>query len=89
MSKKPWEFENSLCSEIGTELFYIEDGYKEAREVNLEYKMAKKLCNGCVNLLDCADWGIKHEAFGIWGGLTPIERRQIRKWKKITLNQIY
>ncbi len=45
----------------------------------------KKICNGddetppCPVRDECRDWGIRHEKFGIWGGLTEIERRRERK----------
>tara|TARA_B100000214_G_C23937828_1_gene614050 strand:- start:709 stop:864 length:156 start_codon:yes stop_codon:yes gene_type:complete len=35
----------------------------------------------------CAEHGIHHEAFGIWGGLTTKDRREIRRKRNIILDQ--
>ena len=36
------------------------------------------LCFNCPVLDECARWGIHHEQFGIWGGLTDWQREEIR-----------
>jgi hypothetical protein len=81
--KKPWNFEKPLCAEIGVELFYLEDR-DEVDHLNLyDYNMAKNTCNSCIHKTECAEWGIYHENFGIWGGTTPLERTQIRRKRGI------
>jgi hypothetical protein len=47
--------------------------------------MAKSICNRCPHRIECAEWGIEKERFGIWGGLTERARQLIRKEKNITL----
>ena len=40
---------------------------------------AKLICAGCPVRQECLDYAIaKREVRGIWGGLTPVERRQAR-----------
>lgn len=46
---------------------------------------AKKMCADCPVLAMCAEYAVKFEAHGIWGGLMPMERRQIRKDLRIVL----
>lgn len=78
--KKPWEFEDPRCAEVGVELFFnrdYDDGPKNMKFDN--YKDAKKICETCDHKIECAEWGIKHEVHGMWGGLTPQERKQIRR----------
>ena len=81
MSKRPWEFEEPICAEIGNIYFYLDD--KDERDPNSisDYNIAKSLCSQCLHRVDCAEWGIYNEAHGVWGGMTPKERayqRQIR-----------
>lgn len=47
--------------------------------------MAKKLCAGCPVIAQCADYGIRFERWGIWGGLTEGARQKMRTRLKIVL----
>lgn len=81
---KPWDFEDPLCAEVGTEIFFA----KEPDDVggvpaNKTYEDAKKICQKCDHQIECAEWGIVNEVYGMWGGLTPVERYAIRKKRKI------
>ena len=40
---------------------------------------AKKICNECPIRVACASWAIRTQDFGIWGSLTPGERRKKAK----------
>lgn len=40
---------------------------------------AKALCGRCHEQAACRAWGLAHEEFGIWGGLTARERHAIRR----------
>jgi WhiB family redox-sensing transcriptional regulator len=72
-----------LCREIGVEPFFPEDGIVEL------YSFARKICSGCVVRQECLEWAIKHEDHGMWGGTTPVERRQIRRKRNIIIQEIY
>ena len=81
---KPWEFEDPLCAEVGTEIFFAKepddlDGVPVART----YEEARKICQRCDHKIECAEWGIANETYGMWGGLTPTERSQARKKRRI------
>lgn len=87
MANEPWTFENPLCSQIGLETFF-EDSEKinnkgTARE---DYKAAIKVCSSCAHISECAEWAIKHELFGIWGGTTPMQRKTIRRQRNIIID---
>jgi hypothetical protein len=45
---------------------------------------AKRLCRSCPVLAQCGIYGIQFERYGVWGGLTPVERRAIRKARGIS-----
>ena len=42
-------------------------------------------CQRCPFIVECANWGIHHERYGVWGGLTEEERDYLRKRGGITL----
>lgn len=39
---------------------------------------AKKVCNACPIRRECAAFGMKWDEYGIYGGLTPSDRRTLR-----------
>jgi len=53
---------------------FIGDEYYALRNRSL-----RKICDGCPLMDACAEWGIAHEEYGFWGGLTPVERDVARK----------
>ena len=86
MSRGPWEFEEPLCSEVGVDMFYTDDRDDMRVDSMSIYTMANSICRKCVHIGECAEWAIKNELFGFWGGLTPKDRANIRKNKKLSLN---
>ncbi len=44
------------------------------------YAPARDVCDRCPVAGDCLDYALAHgENFGVWGGLTPPERRRLRR----------
>lgn len=44
------------------------------------YAEAKKVCGGCPVRSDCLDYAMRtDQQFGVWGGLTPGERRDLER----------
>lgn len=72
------DFTEASCKDIGVELFF-----EESKTPTIEEKMVMKLCRSCPVQKDCLEWGLRHEAFGIWGGLTRAELRRQRVVRKI------
>lgn len=68
----PTKFENPLCSEIDTELFFPTNGEQAQAEA------AKRICKKCPHLAECFEWALNYERFGVWGGTSPRERQRIR-----------
>jgi WhiB family redox-sensing transcriptional regulator len=79
------DLSQALCREVGTEFFYPEDGKENDTSI---YSFARKICSGCEVKQACLDWGIRHEGYGMWGGMTPRERMAVRKKMNITLDQV-
>lgn len=70
---------NALCKGKDTEMFYPEMSVKGAIKAVRAIKAICRMCPVAVECLQCAlD---NNETFGIWGGMTPKERTQIRKNK--------
>lgn len=45
-------------------------------------RAAKTICRTCPSQTDCLNWAVTHhEKAGIWGGLTPNERINLRRRK--------
>ncbi len=61
---------NVQCLGEDTETFFSEDPALIAR--------AKAICLVCPVLQQCAEWAIRHEAYGVFGGLSPKERAFMR-----------
>jgi hypothetical protein len=75
--REPREYENPLCAEIGGDFWFPERDDPENRKL-LDPSYAKSICRSCIHRSECAQWGIKNERFGIWGGLTEYERTLLR-----------
>lgn len=70
------------CATVPPEFFYPE---KQASRT--EIKMAKKVCDACVVRDECLTYALENsEGSGIWGGLTPTERKKLkgRQEKELT-----
>lgn len=62
---------DALCQNTDPELFYPEMG-----ESSVD---AKRVCRRCDERTDCLQWALDHqERWGIWGGLGPGQRQQLR-----------
>ena len=64
---------DALACEGRDDLFFPDDDNYDTPQTD----EAKALCNRCWNRVDCLAKGMK-EDWGIWGGLTPDERRRMR-----------
>ena len=51
-------------------------------------QMARKICMECPHQKDCAEWGVYHERFGIWGGMSPRDLVDARKKRNIILETV-
>jgi len=69
----PYRFENPLCSEVGTEIFFPDTGEQAQAE------SAKKICKKCTHMTECLEWAMAYEYFGVWGATSPRERMRTRR----------
>ena len=48
-------------------------------EVGKSHEEARSLCRECPIMSACAEYGLRYEHDGVYGGLNPHQRRQMRK----------
>lgn len=63
------------CMSSDPEFFYPDD----PNEAVYRSRTVKRICDGCPTREPCGEWGILHETYGFWGGLSPSDRSRIRK----------
>jgi WhiB family redox-sensing transcriptional regulator len=77
----PTQFENPLCSEVDTELFFPDTGKNDQAAV------AKKICRKCPHITECFEWALRNERFGIWGASSERDRRNLRAKLNIKIGE--
>jgi len=79
--REPRQYEAPLCAQVDGDIWFPEKAEGNPRGL----RMAKDLCSICTHRLECAEWGIAYEKYGIWGGLTATQRNEIRRKRNIKL----
>jgi hypothetical protein len=98
MTNVDWERAN--CKGIDTDYFYYPNGddgsdrFLEKRVgakggVSSVYGYLNRICNECPIMAECADYAIRNEQWGFWGGLSPSQRQRIRRTLGIVLNDVF
>ena len=73
---EPWTQE-ALCAETDPEIFFPSKGDKEA------VVLARTVCAECPVAAQCLDYALRmNETHGVWGGLSPKQRAQLRNGRK-------
>lgn len=52
------------------------------------FKLAKASCNVCPVKQDCGSYGMKWAEYGIWGGMTALERKYARRKLPLTPKRV-
>jgi WhiB family redox-sensing transcriptional regulator len=74
-SKPDWR-EHGLCAQTDPDAFFPQKGGSS--------RDAKRVCDRCEVRDECLTYAIEHdERFGIWGGASERERRQIRREQQL------
>ncbi len=76
LTPEPWS-EKAACLQVDPEMFFGEDGmFRED---------AKRLCNTkCEVVAECLAYALENrERWGVWGGLSEIERRRILTRRRV------
>lgn len=62
---------------------YPEAFFPDKGKIGPELAWALEACKSCPVQLQCAEYGIKYESEGIWGGLTSSTRSKIRAKRQV------
>lgn len=72
LKSPPDWMEDALCTEVGVVEFYPEKGESPQE--------AKKICAACEVQSECLEFAMAlDERHGVWGGLSPHERRLLKR----------
>jgi WhiB family redox-sensing transcriptional regulator len=72
---------HALCQGLGADLFFPigEIGAEAVAQV----EAAKEVCDVCPVKEPCLEYSLAtNQEFGVWGGLTPDERRRVRRARR-------
>ena len=68
--------ENAACLSYPAILFFGIDDNEGAAERHSREQEAKAVCTHCIVRAECLDYALTtKESYGIWGGLTELERK--------------
>ena len=84
--REPRDYEAPLCAEVGGDHWFPDKDVPESLGQG-NIRIAKSICGKCRHRIECAEWGLQHERFGIWGGVTELERRYLRKQLNIIIKE--
>lgn len=69
---------DAACRSLDPTVFFSPDAFENKQEKEEREVAAKAVCTGCRVRDECLDYAIKAgERYGIWGGMTPHERRAL------------
>jgi WhiB family redox-sensing transcriptional regulator len=72
-----WQL-RALCRGNHAHLFFPPSTFERKEDRERREDRAKAICAVCQVRGECADYAIRiREPFGIWGGLTELERREL------------
>lgn len=80
-------FSNPLCAEVDPEIFFASDSTSDQRKFFTATE-ARKVCNRCEHKIECGEYSLQNRVMGIWGGLSEMERRKIRRERGIVAREI-
>ena len=74
-----WQAEAACHGDMGSIFYPPLRGERKVARLSRE-RRAKALCQVCPVRAECLEWALQHnERYGIWGGLTDVERRELRQ----------
>lgn len=72
-----WQL-RALCRGNHSHLFFPPSTFERKEERERREARAKAICNVCPVKQPCVEYALTiREPFGIWGGLTEVERREV------------
>lgn len=74
LTPEPW-IDQAICHQTDPEAFFPDQGGS--------VHLAKAVCVNCPVAQECLEFALRNgELFGIWGGMTYLERRRLRRHRR-------
>ena len=70
--------DRGLCRDLDPDLWFP-DADERTTEYADQAAVAISVCNVCPIKDTCLTYGVEFETYGVWGGATPSQRREMRK----------
>lgn len=68
------------CTNTDADLWFPDDSDRGQSDTRMRYRVAKKLCAQCPVQQLCLEYALlQPETDGMWGGLTPVERKNLKQ----------
>lgn len=79
MNQRPEWWSQANCAGTDPDLFYPQTQYDggSSRRAAALYRDAAEVCAGCEVKDVCLEWGMEDLHYGMYGGLTPNERKRL------------
>lgn len=82
VGSQPW-WTGAACRETDLAVFFSPETERAHARARREAR-ARRICEGCPVLLACRDHALAAgESYGIWGGLTELDRRHAARRRKM------
>lgn len=66
--------DDASCAEVAPDVFFPEPGS------GVQLGFVRQICEACPVRVTCLEYAVSERIeFGVWGGLTPSERRRVRR----------
>jgi WhiB family transcriptional regulator, redox-sensing transcriptional regulator len=77
-----WQ-QRGLCREGDSSIFFPPTHFEHKPEREAREAKAKAICARCPVRSECLEWALEtREPFGVWGGYSELERKQILAGKR-------
>jgi WhiB family redox-sensing transcriptional regulator len=76
-----WTDAECRKAEVYTDLFYSVEEERSIHQYDYINSL-RSICAACPLWKTCLTYAFEHESYGVWGGLTSVERESIRDARK-------
>ena len=75
------DWKSGACFGANTDLFYAVEEERSIKAYDY-INAVRSICGACPIWKECLAYAFAHEDYGVWGGMTSMERRSISEPKK-------
>jgi WhiB family redox-sensing transcriptional regulator len=69
--------DDAICNQTDPEAFFPDRGHGDVKQL-------RRVCGNCPVTQECLEYAlVNDERIGFWGGTTPMERRKLRRLRRL------